>query len=56
MVSWLRAYDEGLFIYLCMERQDVWEGVFGSAPVPGDTAGLNQRFETHVARCLEKAT
>lgn len=53
MVSWLRAYDERLFIYLCMERQDVWERVFGSAPA--GTAGLNQRFEAHVSRCLREA-
>jgi spore photoproduct lyase len=51
MVAWLRAYDERLFIYLCMERGDVWEGVFCSAPA--DTAGLNQRFEAHVSRSLE---
>jgi spore photoproduct lyase len=48
MVSWLRAHDEGLFIYLCMERGDVWRAVFNSTP--GDTEGLNRRFEQRVAR------
>lgn len=46
MVSWLRAYDEGLFIYLCMEREDVWQEVFGSSP--GGTDGLTRRFEERV--------
>lgn len=48
MVSWLRAYGEDLFIYLCMEREDVWHEVFGSSP--GSTAGLNRRFEERVIR------
>ena len=30
MVEWLRAYDDQLFIYLCMERADVWQEVFGT--------------------------
>jgi spore photoproduct lyase len=51
MVSWLRAYDEGLFIYLCMERRDVWQEVFGSTPE--GTEGLNRRFEQRVARFIQ---
>jgi len=47
IVEWLRAYDEGLFIYLCMERGDVWHEVFGNTP--GSTEGLNRRFEQRLA-------
>ena len=46
MVEWLRAYDEQLFIYLCMERRDVWLEVFGNTP--GSTEGLNRSFEQRV--------
>jgi spore photoproduct lyase len=46
MVEWLRAYDNQLFIYLCMERGDVWQEVFGTTP--GSTEGLNKRFEQRV--------
>lgn len=46
MVEWLRAYDKGLFIYLCMERGDVWHQVFGDTP--GGTEGLNRRFEQRI--------
>jgi spore photoproduct lyase len=46
MVSWLRDCGEELFIYLCMERGDVWHEVFGSSP--GSSEGLNKRFEARV--------
>jgi spore photoproduct lyase len=46
MVSWLRGWGEDLFIYLCMEREDVWHEVFGSSP--GSSEGLNKRFEARV--------
>jgi spore photoproduct lyase len=46
LVSWLRGWDEDLFIYLCMERSDVWHEVFGSSP--GSSEGLNRRFEERV--------
>jgi spore photoproduct lyase len=52
MVEWLRGYDEGLFIYLCMERGDVWQEVFGTTP--GSTAGLNRRFEQRVSSFLKE--
>jgi spore photoproduct lyase len=48
MVSWLRAFHEELFVYLCMERGDVWHEVFGSTPA--GTEGLTKRFEDHVFR------
>jgi spore photoproduct lyase len=51
MVSWLRAHDEGLFIYLCMERPDVWQAVFNSTPERIE--GLNGWFERRVA-CFTK--
>jgi spore photoproduct lyase len=51
MVSWLQARAEGLFIYLCMERGDVWQQVFGSTP--GGTEGLNRRFEQRVAQFMQ---
>ncbi|MCJ7663538.1 MAG: DNA photolyase [Desulfobacterales bacterium] len=51
MVEWLQAYDEKLFIYLCMERGDVWHEVFNSTP--GSTQGLNRRFEQRVTCFLE---
>jgi spore photoproduct lyase len=46
MAEWLRAHDQGLFIYLCMERRDVWQEVFGTTP--GSTEGLNRSFEQRV--------
>lgn len=52
MVEWLRAYDGQLFIYLCMERGDVWEEVF--ADTPGSTEGLNRRFEQRVSLFLKE--
>jgi DNA repair photolyase len=52
MVEWLRAYDKGLFIYLCMERGDVWQEVFGNTP--GNIEGLNKRFEQRVNLFLKE--
>jgi spore photoproduct lyase len=46
MVEWLQSYNKQLFIYLCMERGDVWQEVFGNTPV--NTEGLNRRFEQRV--------
>jgi spore photoproduct lyase len=52
MVEWLRGYDKGLFIYLCMERGDVWHEVFGTTP--GSTEGLNRWFEQRVNTFLKE--
>jgi len=41
IVEWLRDRDPDLFIYLCMESQEVWERVFGWAP-------LNSRHLNHL--------
>jgi len=46
MLSWLREYDPNLFVYLCMERGDVWQAVYGTSPK--HTAGLNRRFEQRI--------
>jgi spore photoproduct lyase len=48
LVSWLREWSEDLFVYLCMEREDVWQEVFGSSP--GSSEGLNRRFEERCNR------
>jgi len=46
VVSWLREHYEDLFIYLCMEREDVWQEVFGRKP--GGTAALMDLFDSKV--------
>jgi spore photoproduct lyase len=51
LVSWLQDWSEDLFVYLCMERGDVWDEVFGSSPK--NTEGLNRRFEERCARFME---
>jgi spore photoproduct lyase len=43
MVEWLGEVDPDLFIYLCMESQEVWEKVFGWAP--SSSHHLNHLFE-----------
>ena len=52
MRSWLQAHEKDLFIYLCMERNDVWQQSFGWCPK--DTEGLNRMFEERIARFLRK--
>lgn len=52
MVEWLRVVDPGLFIYLCMESQEVWEKVFGWAPE--NSQHLNQMFENQVRKFLKR--
>jgi spore photoproduct lyase len=53
MVAWLRAAGGNLFIYLCMEREDVWQEVFSRTP--GGTGGLNRNFEEHISRFVRHA-
>ncbi len=50
MVGWLREADPDLFIYLCMESQEVWEEVFGWSPE--NSNHLNQRFKDRVRKFL----
>ena len=52
LASWLQDWSEDLFVYFCMERGDVWDEVFGSSP--GNTEGLNRRFEERCARFMRE--
>jgi spore photoproduct lyase len=51
MVEWLREGDPDLFIYLCMESQEVWEKVFGWAP--RNNAHLAHLFEGRLRRFVK---
>lgn len=33
LLSWIREYEGDVFVYLCMESRDVWQKVFGFAPI-----------------------
>lgn len=46
VVSWFKEHSEDLFIYLCMEREDVWQEVFGRKP--GGTTGLMELFDSRI--------
>jgi spore photoproduct lyase len=46
MLDWLRGVDPSLFIYLCMESREVWEEVFGWAPL--NSQNLNGLFEERI--------
>ena len=50
MVGWLREAAPGLFIYLCMESQEVWEQVFGWSP--RNNAHLNHLFAERLKEVL----
>jgi spore photoproduct lyase len=52
MAGWLKEVDPGLFIYLCMESQEVWERVFGWAPT--NSRHLNQLFEERVGEFVKE--
>jgi len=52
MVRWLREIDPDLFIYLCMESKEVWERVFGWAPL--SSCHLSQLFEKRVKEFLRR--
>ena len=43
MLGWIRRYTTDTPIYLCMESQAVWHGVFGSAPTCN--AGMEQLIQ-----------
>lgn len=43
----LRAKEPGLFVYLCMERADVWQQVTGS-PEVGQSADLIRLFDARI--------
>jgi spore photoproduct lyase len=46
VVRCLRDYEPNLFIYLCMESQEVWEKVFGWSPK--DERGLDDLFTQRI--------
>ncbi len=51
MVEWLREVDPTLFIYLCMESQEVWEEVFGWSP--SNSGHLNQLFKERIRKFVK---
>ncbi|MEW6376344.1 MAG: spore photoproduct lyase family protein [Thermodesulfobacteriota bacterium] len=51
IVEWLREVDPNLFIYLCMESQEVWERVFGWAPA--NSHHLDRLFEKRLKEFLK---
>jgi spore photoproduct lyase len=52
MVEWLGEVDPDLFVYLCMESQEVWEKVFGWAP--SSSHHLNHLFEKRVKEFIKR--
>lgn len=52
VLSWLREYGHEIFVYLCMEREDVWKATFGFAPK--GTKGLREMLEKHTEVFLRK--
>ncbi len=52
MVEWLREGDPDLFIYLCMESQEVWEKVFGWSP--SNSSHLNHLFEERLKKFINR--
>lgn len=43
VLGWLKEVDPKLFVYLCMESQEVWRDVFGWTP--SSSGHLNELFE-----------
>ena len=52
MVKWLKEVDSDLFVYLCMESQEVWEKTFGWTPTSSDH--LNRLFEQRLKTFFKK--
>jgi len=52
MVGWLKEVDPNLFIYLCMESQEVWEKVFGGTP--SSSSHLNYLFEQRLKKFVKE--
>jgi len=50
MLGWLREVNPDLFIYLCMESQEIWEKVFGWTPE--NSHHLNQLFEKRIRKFM----
>ena len=52
MVSWIRAENEDVQIYLCMESIEVWEKAFESRPLV--QCGLPKQLDRAVFRCRNR--
>jgi spore photoproduct lyase len=52
MVEWLMEVNQDLFIYLCMESQEVWEKVFGWTPE--NNRHLNHLFEERIRKFVRQ--
>ena len=52
MTRWLKEVDPSLFVYLCMESQEVWEKASGWTPE--NSRHLNQMFENRVRKFLDR--
>jgi len=52
MLGWLREANPDLFIYLCMESQEVWEKVFGWTPE--NSHHLNRLFENRLKAFIKR--
>jgi len=52
MVKWLKQVSPDLFVYLCMESQEVWKEVFGWSPQ--NSQQLNQLFEERVKKFIRR--
>ncbi len=50
MLGWLKEVNPDLFVYLCMESQEVWKRVFGWTPE--NSHHLNQLFERRLKEFL----
>jgi hypothetical protein len=42
VAGWLRDWDEELLLYLCMERERLWEAALGERPPDRET--VERRF------------
>jgi spore photoproduct lyase len=51
MLGWLKELNSDLFIYLCMESQEVWERVFGWTPE--NSSHLNHLFEKRMKKFVQ---
>lgn len=46
MYQWIKSYSEGIFVYLCMEHDEVWRKSFGWSP--GSSAKLKRLLDERV--------
>ncbi|MGQ9509116.1 MAG: radical SAM protein [Thermodesulfobacteriota bacterium] len=53
VVRWVKEVDPDLFIYLCMESQEVWQRVFGWSPK--NSRDLSRMFERRLKAFISKS-